>query len=65
MRSRLEQIVGLLGEELEILRYRSEIQDRVKNRVDKSQREYWLRQQMQEIQQELGEGEGGEVAQLA
>ncbi len=64
VRARLEQVAELLGEEIEILRYRSEIQDRVKNRVDKTQREFWLRQQMQEIQQELGEGESGEAEQL-
>ena len=61
---RLERIAELLGEEREILRTRAEIQNRVQERVGKSQREYMLREQLREIQNELGEGQGGEVDQL-
>ncbi len=64
VRARLERLAELLTEEQEILQYRTEIQNRVKTRVDRTQREYWLREQMREIQTELGEGEGGETAQL-
>ena len=62
--ARLEQLTELLGEEREILEFRSEIQDRVRTRVERSQREYWLREQMRQIQEELGEGPQGEVTQL-
>jgi ATP-dependent Lon protease len=64
VRARLERVAELLGEEREILEYRSQIQNRVKTRVERSQREYWLREQMREIQSELGEGESGETTQL-
>ncbi len=61
---RLERITELLAKELEILRARADIQNRVQERMGKSQREYVLREQMREIQDELGEGQGGEAAQL-
>ena len=61
---RLERVAEFLGEEREILRTRAEIQSRVQERVGKSQREYMLREQLREIQNELGEGQGGEVDQL-
>jgi ATP-dependent Lon protease len=64
VRARLEILAEKLGEEKEILEYRSTIQDRVKSRVEQTQREYWLREQMREIQNELGEGEAGEADQL-
>ena len=61
---RLERITEFFGTELEVLRARAEIQSRVQERMGKSQREYVLREQLREIQNELGEGQGGEVAQL-
>jgi ATP-dependent Lon protease len=61
---RLERVTELLGKELEILQARADIQNRVQERMGKSQREYVLREQMREIQDELGEGQGGEAAQL-
>ncbi|HEV2131424.1 MAG TPA: endopeptidase La, partial [Longimicrobiaceae bacterium] len=64
VRARLERLSELLGEELQILEYRSQIQNRVKSNVERTQREYWLREQMREIQKELGEGESGEVERL-
>ncbi|CAN5906765.1 hypothetical protein BH23GEM7_BH23GEM7_02030 [soil metagenome] len=64
VRARLERLSELLGQELQILEYRSQIQNRVKTNVERTQREYWLREQMREIQKELGEGESGEVERL-
>jgi ATP-dependent Lon protease len=48
---------GLMAEELEVLRIEEEIQHRVQNEVDRSQREFYLREQMKAIQDELGEGD--------
>lgn len=61
---RLERITELLNQEREVLQARADIQSRVQERMGKSQREYVLREQMREIQNELGEGQGGEAAQL-
>jgi len=52
--SRLERTAKFLRKELEILELGSKIQDRVKDQMSKSQREYFLREQLKAIQQELG-----------
>lgn len=52
---RLTRLIRLLTEETEILRIESEIQERLKEAVDKNQREYYLREQIKIIQSELGE----------
>jgi ATP-dependent Lon protease len=52
---RLEKLSILLGQELDVLQLESRIQDQVQQEVDKSQREYFLREQMRVIQGELGE----------
>jgi ATP-dependent Lon protease len=52
---RLRALIGVLTRELEVLELGSKIQSDVKQEIDKSQREYFLRQQMRAIQQELGE----------
>jgi ATP-dependent Lon protease len=54
---RLETVVSLLARELDVLELEDEIQSRTKNEVDRSQREYYLREQMKVIQTELGEGD--------
>ena len=54
---RLEMIVLLLQEENEILGLEQNIQERVREQMDKGQREYYLREQMKIISDELGEGE--------
>ncbi len=54
-RARLELTTKFLKKELEILELGSKIQDRVKEQMTKSQREYFLREQLKAIQQELGQ----------
>lgn len=54
---RLHQVNGLLAQELDVLELEEEIQNRVQSEVDRSQREYYLREQMKVIQSELGEGD--------
>ena len=51
-----------LARELEIIQLRSKIATEAQSEMDKSQRDYILRQQMKAIQKELGEDEGGEQA---
>src|SRR5687768_6857451 len=53
---------GALARELEIMQIRSTIATEAQTEMDKSQRDYILRQQMKAIQKELGEGETGEKA---
>ncbi len=53
-KDRLELTARFLRKELEILELGSRIQDRVKDQMTKSQREYFLREQLKAIQQELG-----------
>ena len=52
---RLRQLIGILTRELDVLELGSKIQSDVRSEIDKGQREYFLRQQMRAIQQELGE----------
>jgi ATP-dependent Lon protease len=54
---RLKIVNGLMAEELEVLRIEEEIQHRVQTEVDRNQREFYLREQMKAIQDELGEGD--------
>ncbi|MFQ6099072.1 MAG: endopeptidase La, partial [Armatimonadota bacterium] len=58
---RLRRVRELASKELEIIKIGSKIQSEAKQEIDKSQREYFLRQQLKAIQKELGEGEDGEV----
>ncbi len=52
---RLEKLLLLLEREMEILQLEKKIRNRVKNQVEKSQKEYYLNEQMRAIQSELGE----------
>ena len=54
---RLENLIEILSRELEIAGIENEISRSVKKQIDKSQKEYYLREQMKAIQKELGEGE--------
>jgi len=54
---RLKRINWLLAQELDVLQLEDEIQNRVQSEVDRTQREYYLREQMKAIQTELGEGD--------
>jgi ATP-dependent Lon protease len=57
--SRLERIYGLMQGEISVLNVEKKIKSRVKNQMEKTQREYYLNEQMKAIQRELGEGEDG------
>jgi ATP-dependent Lon protease len=59
VRRRIEKVSRLLGKELEVLEVGGKIQGDVKEQIDKSQREFYLRQQMKAIRKELGEDEDG------
>jgi ATP-dependent Lon protease len=56
-RERLKRLNWLLAQELDVLELEDEIQNKVQNEVDRSQREFYLREQMKAIQTELGEGD--------
>lgn len=63
---RLERLVVLLEGEIDLLNVEKRVRGRVKRQMEKSQREYYLNEQMKAIQKELGEmsEDGGEVEQL-
>ncbi len=50
-----EQVTRILSNEIEVMRIRKEFQDQVKQRVDKNQKDYILREQMKLIREELGD----------
>ncbi len=54
-KERLSRLVPLLTKEISILELGAKIRDQVKGEIDKTQREYYLREQMKAIQKELGE----------
>jgi ATP-dependent Lon protease len=55
---RLERLADFLAQELEVLEVGTQIQEKVKSRLEQNQREYVLREQLQVIRQELGEDTG-------
>ncbi|MFL2667655.1 MAG: endopeptidase La [Burkholderiales bacterium] len=56
---RLEHLLGLLESELDIMQVERRIRGRVKRQMEKSQREYYLNEQVKAIQKELGDSEDG------
>ena len=52
---RLERVLGIIEGEIDVLQIEKRIRGRVKNQMEKSQREYYLNEQMKAIQKELGE----------
>ncbi|WP_044481768.1 endopeptidase La [Paenibacillus antibioticophila] len=66
VRMRLEKLLDILNNEREVLELERKISQRVKKQMEKTQKEYYLREQMKAIQKELGEKEGraGEVEEL-
>ena len=60
---RLEMAVRLLRQETEMLRLESDIQEKTRVNIDRHQKDYYLREQMKVIQDELGEDEVSEFAQ--
>ena len=63
---RLEKIYGLMQGEMSVLQVEKKIKTRVKSQMERTQREYYLNEQMKAIQKELGDGEEGasELAEL-
>jgi ATP-dependent Lon protease len=63
---RLEKVLGLMESEISVLQVEKRIRTRVKRQMEKTQREYYLNEQMKAIQKELGDGEDGrdELAEL-
>ena len=57
---RLEAIYGLMQSEMSVLQVERKIKTRVKSQMERTQREYYLNEQMKAIQKELGEGEDGQ-----
>jgi len=55
VKERLELLLGVLTREVEILEIEQKIRSRVKNQMERSQKEYYLNEQMRAIQKELGE----------
>jgi ATP-dependent Lon protease len=66
VRKRLEHVMGLIDGEIDMLQIEKRIRGRVKQQMEKSQREYYLNEQMKAIQKELGEMEDApnEIAEL-
>ena len=63
---RLEKVYGLMQGEMSVLQVEKKIKTRVKSQMERTQREYYLNEQMKAIQRELGDGEdgAGEIAEL-
>jgi ATP-dependent Lon protease len=63
---RLEAVYGLMQGEMSVLQVEKKIKTRVKSQMEKTQREYYLNEQMKAIQKELGDGDegAGEIAEL-
>ncbi|RYH11485.1 MAG: endopeptidase La, partial [Alphaproteobacteria bacterium] len=64
--ARLERVFGHMESEIGVLQVEKRIRNRVKRQMEKTQREYYLNEQLKAIQKELGEGEDGkdEIAEL-
>ncbi|MEJ8574664.1 endopeptidase La [Microbaculum marinum] len=56
---RLEQVLGLMESEISVLQVEKRIRSRVKRQMEKTQREYYLNEQMKAIQKELGDSDEG------
>ena len=59
VKERLEKAMGFMEAEVSVLQVEKRIRSRVKRQMEKTQREYYLNEQMKAIQKELGEGEDG------
>ncbi|MFC0245637.1 endopeptidase La [Falsochrobactrum ovis] len=66
VRERLEKALAFMEAEISVLQVEKRIRSRVKRQMEKTQREYYLNEQMKAIQKELGDGEDGrdEVAEI-
>jgi ATP-dependent Lon protease len=61
---KLQAIAGALTREISLLELKGKIESQAQQEMTDAQRQYYLRQQMKAIQQELGEGEGSEITEL-
>jgi endopeptidase La len=61
---KLQMVVGALTREISLLELKGKIESQAQQEMSDAQRQYYLRQQMKAIQQELGEGEGNEIAEV-
>ena len=61
---KLQAVAGALTREISLLEMKGKIESQAQQEMTDAQRQYYLRQQMKAIQQELGEGEGNELAEL-
>ena len=59
VKARLEKALGFMEGEISVLQVEKRIRSRVKRQMEKTQREYYLNEQMKAIQKELGDGEDG------
>src|SRR5690606_31552587 len=59
VKERLEKAMGFMEAEISVLQLEKRIRSRLKRQMEKTQREYYLNEQMKAIQKELGEGEDG------
>jgi len=57
---RLERVFGLMEGEMSVLQVEKKIKSRVKTQMERTQREYYLNEQMKAIQKELGDGDAGQ-----
>jgi len=67
LEERLRMTLTFLARQLEVLKVSDKIQTQVKEEIDRNQREYYLRQQLKAIKEQLGEldGEGGDLEEIA
>ncbi|MGD9903161.1 MAG: endopeptidase La [Vicinamibacterales bacterium] len=61
---KLERVHALLAREVSVLELKGKIESQAQAEMSESQRQYYLRQQLKAIQEQLGEGEAGEVTEL-
>ena len=61
---RLEKLCGILGRETELAGVEKQVQARIKKQIEKSQKDYYLREQIKAIQTELGDTEATDVEDL-
>lgn len=59
LQTRVEHVLALLDAEIDLLQVEKRIRGRVKKQMERSQREYYLNEQMKAIQKELGDGDEG------
>ena len=58
LKKRLVHLIGFLGQEIQMQKLRLEIRNRTQMEIDEQQKEYFLQQQLKNIKEELGQGEG-------